>query len=192
MKIGIDYSINSPGICIETNGRHYFFTVQKKDSKCCRKLDMLSDVTVYVIEKENMTDFEFQDKQTTLIVDTIEEMMKISKEKELIIGIEDYIYYSQHNSLIDIVQATTLLKYKIIKKWGEGVLNKYSPTAVKKEFSGKGNASKEDMLGAFKKMEIKTPFHQWCCSMDKGHKPEEDFIDSYAVLYTLKKDLERE
>lgn len=189
MLIGIDYSINSPAVCTETAGFYNFFTVQRKDSKVLRKLDMLNDVQCITIEKEGMTDFEFIDKQTSMLVEYISTICSIHDETEICIGLEDYIYYSQQNSLIDIVQATTLLKYKIIKKWGEGVLNKYSPTKVKKSFTGSGKATKDDMLFAYQKLDMKNPFHNWCCSLTKSHKPEEDFIDSFAVLSTLKEDI---
>ena len=191
--VGIDYSINSPGIVVEPTDNYYlFFSVQKKDNKCCRKLDMLNDVQIMVIEKEGMTDFEFVDKQTDIIIRNIEEIQKLYKDNELCIGIEDYIYYSQQSSLIDIVQATTVLKYKIIKKWGEGVLNKYSPTHVKKTFAGNGRASKTDMLFAYNRLKKTNPFAQWCHKLSSEHKPEEDMIDSFAVLYTLKSELTNE
>ena len=195
MLVGIDYSINSPGICVETlieNKPFFnFFTVQKKDNKCCRKLSMLNDVQVVTLEKEDMTDFAFIDKQTDIIIECIENIMALHKEKELIIGMEDYIYYSQQNSLIDIVAATTILRYKIIKKWGEGVLNLYSPTNVKKVFTGNGKAKKDDMLFAYNRLRMNNPFAEWCHKLSKSQKPSEDLVDAYAVLFTLKKDLER-
>lgn len=189
--VGIDYSINSPAICVEAKENFYnFFTVQKKDNKCCRKLDMLNDVQVITLEKEGMTDFEFIDKQTDTIVEFIQTIMDLHKDKELLIGIEDYIYYSQQNSLIDIVQGTTVLKYKIIKKWGEKVLNKYSPTHIKKFATEKGTASKDDMLFAYNRLKLTNPFSEWCHKLSKSHKPEEDMIDSFWVLKTLKSELE--
>jgi Holliday junction resolvasome RuvABC endonuclease subunit len=195
MLVGIDYSLNSPAVCIETlkEGKPFynFITVQKKDNKCNRKLNMLNDVQVIVLEKDNASEFDFIDKQTDTIIQCIEQIMNLHKDKELIIGIEDYIYYSQQSSLIDIVQATTVLKYKIIKKWGEGTLNKYSPTHVKKTFAENGKASKDDMLFAYNRMKLTNPFAEWCHKLSKSHKPEEDCIDAFAVLYTLKSEMNK-
>lgn len=193
LNVGIDYSLNSPGIAVRTSKDNiFFFTVQKKDNKTNRKLNMLNDVNIITVEPEDTySKWDFIDAQTNAIINTLEELMRLHKADQIIISLEDYIYYSQQNSLIDIVEATTILKWKIIKKWGTGVLNLYSPTAVKKSFSGTGRAKKEDMLKTFNDLNLKTPFAEWCRKLEKTHKPEEDLIDAYAILTTMEKEMKQ-
>ena len=47
------------------------------------------------------------------------------------------------------------------------------------------------MLFAFNRLKSKTQFGEWCHKMSKSSKPEEDMIDAYWTLQTMKSEYER-
>lgn len=183
--IGIDFSLTSPAVCIEKDNEHFFYAIQRKENKLVRKLNMLNNVTVEICPKEGMTDFEYNDKMTDMLMRWINSNIGTNP----IFAMEDWIYSIRGNSLIDIVYATSIFRYKLIKKYGE--INFYSPTHIKKHATGKGNAKKEDMLFAFNRIHYKTPFGEWCHKMSKTEKPTEDMIDAYWTLSTLKSEMNK-
>lgn len=180
--IGIDYSLTSPACCISTDGKLLFYAIQRKENKAIRKLNMLNNITVEICSKEGLTDFEYMDKISDMMLRWINSNIGTNP----IFAMEDWIYSLRGNSLIDIVYATALFRYKLIKKYGEGSVNFYSPSHVKKHATTKGNAKKEDMLFAYNRLKQQDQFSQWCHKMSKTSKPEEDCIDSYWIMDTLK------
>lgn len=183
--VGIDFSITSPAVTIYKDNEYYFYAIQKKDSKVVRKLNMLNNVTVEICYSEGLTPFQYYDKMTDMLVRWINSNIG----PNTIFAMEDYAYGAKGNSLLDIVAATTIFRYKLIKKYGEEKLNLYSPTHVKKIFTGNGKADKTLMLKSFNELKLKSPFGDWCARMDKTSKPSEDIIDSFATLNVLKNEI---
>lgn len=183
--VGIDFSIASPAVTIKKNNELFFYAIQRKDSKITRKLNMLNNVTVEICSNEGLTPFQYYDKMTDMLVRWINSNIGPNP----LFAMEDYAYSAKGNSLLDLVAATTIFRYKLIKKYGEEKLNLYSPTHVKKEFTGNGKADKDMMLKKFNELKLKSPFGEWCARMDKTSKPCEDIIDSFATLNVLKNEI---
>lgn len=186
--VGIDFSIASPGITIEKEGELFYYAVQRKENKLVRKLNMLNNVTIEVCSNEGLTPFQYYDKMTDMMLRWINSNIG----PNTIFAMEDWIYSLRGNSLIDIVYATSIFRFKLIKKYGEDKLNFYAPSHIKKFATGKGNCSKDEMLFAFNRLNLITPFGQWCHKMSKTEKPTEDMIDSYWVMSTMKSELVNE
>lgn len=183
--VGIDFSIASPAVTIEKNNELFFYAIQRKDSKVVRKLNMLNNVTIEICSNEGLTPFQYYDKMTDMLVRWINSNIG----PQLLIAMEDWIYSLRGSALIDIVYATSILRYKLIKKYGEDKLNFYAPTHVKKSFTGNGRADKNMMLEQFKSLGFVFPLAQYVNALDKTQKPVEDIIDSYAVMNTMKSEL---
>lgn len=191
MTISLDHSINSSGICIEHNGSHQWIliTAASKPDKMSRKLSELNDVTVITYER---TDNNIKDGQRVgkIIVDSIKELQRIWKDNEIIIAKEDYAYSAQWNTLVQLVEHSSLVVHTIEQEL-ECTVHKYAPKYIKKAFTGNGNASKSDMHNAFCRMDLKGPFHNFCKQWNKAQNHVNDLIDAYAVLTTMKRDMSK-
>lgn len=184
--VGLDFSINSPAVTILKDNEYFFYAINRKDSEVVRKMNELSNVTVEICLNEGLTPFQYYDKMTDMLIRWINSNIG----PNTIFAMEDWVYSLRGNALIDIVYATSILRYKLIKKYGEDKLNFYSPTHVKKVFTGNGRADKNMMLEHFKSLGLVFPFAQYSASIDKSQKPAEDIIDSFAVLKTMELELD--
>lgn len=184
--VGLDFSINSPAVTILKDNEYFFYAIQRKDCKVVRKMNMLDNVTVEICLNEGLTPFQYYDKMTDMLIRWINSNIG----PNTIFALEDWIYSLRGSALIDIVYATSILRYKLIKKYGEDKLNFYSPTHVKKEFTGNGRADKNMMLEHFKSLGLVFPLSNYSNALDKTQKPLEDMIDSFAVLKTMENEIE--
>lgn len=184
--VGIDFSIASPAVTILKDNEYFFYAINRKDSEVVRKMNMLNNVTVEICLNEGLTPFQYYDKMTDMLIRWINSNIG----PNTIFAMEDWIYSLRGSALIDIVYATSILRYKLIKKYGEDKLNFYSPTHVKKEFTGNGRADKNMMLDHFKSLGLVFPLSNYSNALDKTQKPLEDMIDSFAVLKTMENEIE--
>ena len=183
--VGLDFSINSPAVTILKDNEYFFYAINRKDSKVVRKLNMLNNVTIEICSNEGLTPFQYYDKMTDMLIRWINSNIG----PNTIFALEDWIYSLRGSALIDIVYATSILRYKLIKKYGEDKLNFYSPTHVKKEFTGNGRADKNMMLEHFNSLGLVFPLSNYSNALDKTQKPLEDMIDSFAVLKTMENEI---
>lgn len=140
--IGLDVSKISTAMCLEKNDTIKFFSYStKKDNniwiKNTEHLINYRYITYDYLKEKDYSNSQIQklkefDETTNLIINDIIDNVNILDS--IRIGIEGYSYSSSAGPLIDIVEFTTLLKYKILHK-----LNKYtdikilSPLTVKSE-----------------------------------------------------------
>lgn len=189
MNIALDLSLNSSGICIEHKGTHQWLLIvaAPKPDKMSRKLSELNDVTVITYER---TDNNLKDGQRVgkIIADNIKELQRIWKDNEIRIAKEDYAYSAQWNTLVQLVEHSSLVVYTLEKELGCTV-HKYAPKHIKKVFTNNGNANKADMHNAFCRLDLKGPFHNFCKQWNKEQKHVNDLVDAYAVLKTMQLEL---
>jgi len=161
MKIGIDYSLSSPGVCVNTSEGEfkyedctfYFLTNTKKyDATFCRPF--VTNVRyIGTQHKPYSSEPERYSQIADWVIDIIksQSQLMIGKlwEKKPIIQIEDYSYGST-GRVFHIAENLGLLKYKLKMEcgWDYTLL---PPSVVKKFATDKGNANKELMLDAFEK-----------------------------------------
>ena len=172
---GIDYSMNSPGICIYDTNKELVF-------KNC-DFFVYSNTKVRLENFKNILitpqkEFSCSEERFSLISDYVCEILL--KYKIKCVGLEGYSYGSKSNRLFDIGENGGVLKHKL---WKSNIaINIFTPGQVKKNFSGKGNSNKESMYETLKTTE----------EINLGNKPDSpisDIIDSYAILKTLMKEL---
>ena len=189
MKIGIDYSLSSPGVCINTsNGEFkyedcsfYYLTGTKKYDNTFKDNDVCFVGTghkLYTSEPErynNIADW---------VIDIIKSHIKEYQiEKKLfywpgnpIIQIEDYSYGST-GRVFHIAENLGLLKYKLKMEcgWDYTLL---PPSVIKKFATDKGNANKDLMLEAFEK---NTGVNLELLFDTKSKSPITDVADAYFI-----------
>ena len=119
ITVGIDHSINSTGVCISNDEKTQWILISsvEKPNKMMRKLSELNDVTIMTYERtgDNLIDGQRVGK---IIVEIIKELQRIWKENELTIVKEDYAYSAQWNTLIQLVEHSSLMVYTIEKELG--------------------------------------------------------------------------
>ena len=152
MKIGIDYSLSSPGVCVNTSEGEfkyedctfYYLTSTKKYNNTFKDGGVKyvgAGHKLYTSEPErynNIADW---------VVDIINSY--VFWQEQPTIQIEDYSYGST-GRVFHIAENLGLLKYKLKMEcgWDYTLL---PPSVIKKFATDKGNANKELMLEAFEK-----------------------------------------
>lgn len=196
--VSIDFSINSPGICLYKDGKPHFIsflkpkTGTKKEQKLQEDMAMLDDVTLIYqeepdIKKQELTRVLRHRYISKGVCDIIEEHTDPT---------QPYAFYFEGssygtsrfgtNSLIDLASASSILKSDMIDRFDVAEMEVYAPTTIKK-FAGKGNMSKLDMWEAFLCLETLNQSELFkFCQQFKGDKkimkPIDDLVDAYFLL----------
>ena len=165
-KIGIDYSLTSPAICVNDGNLMFYYLTSKK--KWIGK------------QSENIIGYEHKEwkdpiERFTYISDFAIEIIKQTQNPE--IYIEGYSFGSKGQGVFQIAENCGILKYRLLEeKFG---YNTVVPSVVKKGATGKGNADKDLMYEAFVK-EVKIDLKQ-LFDTEKVGNPLSDIDDSYYI-----------
>lgn len=177
MIVGIDYSLNSPAICIaEKNEKieikdctfHYLSSVKKYQGKVSKKVHGHEYPKYY---SDNIQRF-------GMIGDWVLSLIKKTHTK---VFIEGYSYGSRGQGLFQIAENCGILKYKFLTEHHINYDN-IVPSVVKKRATGKGNASKEQMYEQFMKDGGKDLVSE--LGMNKLSNPVTDIVDAYYIMRT--------
>lgn len=166
--IGIDFSIQFPAVCISTDFTkfHWIACVNTNLTKSYKKL--VEDIqleykdfeiiflppkdfkkpTYSGIERAKLANY-------SLLVDKLIEKIKeyTHNSSDLIVSIEGIAYGAQGNALIDICQATGMLRKKVLDDLLNGQDERFfvfSPSELKNAIGAKGNANKFEIYTKFK------------------------------------------
>lgn len=199
--IGIDFSINSPGVCIANKeGFRWisffnigekpieeFFSGKKIPKGNITHLDIskLEMCEAYPYNRRKPSDDYIKDSQHKLedackLADLI--ISKLPEEGE--VWLEGFSYGSKGNSFIDMIFFNAILRSKIHEKTNLK-LSIASPSQVKK-YAGIGNANKEKMQKFFLERQdkdlIESTFFKYVLSLDEVNiKPIDDLIDAFFL-----------
>ena len=174
--VGIDYSLNSPAVCVSTNGGtsfsdcYFYYLTSKK--KYMGK--MLENVIGYEHKEYNGPIERFKNLSDWVlhILDTLHK-----KQTDKNIFIEGYSYGSKGQAIFQIAENGGILKYRLQKKF---TCKTIVPSVVKKLATGKGNADKQKMYEAFTRtqgVDLMKAFDQQTLN-----NPITDIIDSYYIM----------
>jgi hypothetical protein len=170
MKIGIDYSLSSPGVCVNTSDglanpnawrdrfsyqdcKFYFLTNTKKYVGTWREEVAFGPQSKVEYIGTPHKPYSSEPERYNNIANWVINIIKAQyppnhvSKKCPIIQIEDYSYGST-GRVFHIAENLGLLKYKLKIEcgWDYTLL---APSVIKKFATDKGNANKELMLGAF-------------------------------------------
>ena len=184
MKIGIDYSLSSPGVCVNTSVGEfkyedctfYFLTNTKKYDATFKDKSVEYIGTahqLYTSEPERYS--QIADWAINIIKSYGDATTGMNRIKPTI-QIEDYSYGST-GRVFHIAENLGLLKYKLKMEcgWDYTLL---PPSVIKKFATDKGNANKDLMLDAFEK-DTGTNLAQVFDTTSKS--PVSDVADAYFI-----------
>ena len=191
MKIGIDYSLSTPGICVNTSEeefryedcKFYYLTNTKKYVGTFKEKMAFGTSDVEYIgwaHKPYSSEPERYNNIANWTIDIIkfqcQLMIGTIWEKHPIIQIEDYSFGST-GRVFHIAENLGLLKYKLKIEcgWDYTLL---APSVIKKFATDKGNANKELMLGAFQE---DTGVNLEVLFDTKSKSPISDVTDAYFI-----------
>ena len=172
--VGIDYSLNSPAICIA--GDNFDF------DKC--SFHFLTRKKKYVGKfDKNIFGYEYKDFNTpierfTNISIWALDVIHKNKSNTAKVFIEGYSFGSKGQAVFQIAENCGILKYKL-QMSPSMLYETIVPSVVKKYASGKGNADKQLMYDSFTKhtgVDLMKMF-----DMGKLNNPVTDIIDSYYI-----------
>lgn len=204
--IAVDFSLNSPGICLYNDkSKKYRFiaylkpkTGTKKEQLLQEELTLLKDVTIVTqpdfTNDENFSGSELAkvkryDKMADDIINLI--LQESFPGDSFTIAFEGASYGSKTgtNNMIDMAAGAAILKLKMLKTLQPEDLLTVAPTSIKK-FAGKGNMNKIQVLEAFvnntidDKSLLKSQFYQKICELEFGSKipkPVDDLVDAFFL-----------
>ena len=172
--VGIDYSLNSPAICIADNSfdfnkcSFHFLTSKKKHIGNFGK-------NIFGYEhKEYNTPIERFTNISSWALDIIHKHKKDTAK----VFIEGYSFGSKGQAVFQIAENCGILKYRL--QMSPTILyDTIVPSVVKKHASGKGNADKQLMYNSFLNhtgADLLKAF-----DMGKLNNPVTDIVDSYYI-----------
>lgn len=213
IKIGIDFSINSPSMMWSRDGGEYhfvsFFNDEGKDwrnskAKTFRYHNILfeNNIVEMIPYTRLAIPKEYKMEQKTKMADATRlSLIIINKIKSIVndgeevkIGLEGFSFNSKGASYIDLIMYNCFLRERIVETFGPDSLVIVSPTEGKKNFSGKGNANKEKMIGAFIENHINdlniydTELWKYCSDNELDYnniKPIDDLVDSCGIFESI-------
>jgi len=188
--IGIDYSLNSTGICIRIGNEYKWGLVTSaKKSALHKKLSQIVNIKYYDIPL--MSDEYHKMFRLSIITDLIFEIIQDTiwnKEYDVEVRIEGFSYNSKGSSFIDLIQGQSFLRRDLIdyKLWPHII----APKMLKKKFTNSGNADKLVMLDSFMiiSTNLRDKFNEINSNdkalVTKGGKlvsPVSDLVDAFAL-----------
>jgi len=196
--VAVDYSINSPGICLLKDGKPHFIsylkpnTGTKKEQKLQEEMGMLDDVTlIYQPEPDVIKQEMARVMRHRTIAEGLSDIIAeyTNPDEEYRIYFEGSSYGTSRfgtNSLIDLASASSILKSYLIDRFNVTVLEVYAPTTIKKH-AGKGNMSKMQMWDVYINDESNRESGLWNFCQEfkedkKIMKPLDDLVDAYFIM----------
>ena len=174
--VGIDYSLNSPAVCVSTNGGTsfsdcYFYYLTSKKKHIGK---MLENVIGYE-HKEWTSPIERFSNLSDWVLHILDTLHKKQTNKNTFI--EGYSYGSKGQAIFQIAENGGILKYRLQKRYNCRTI---VPSVIKKFATGKGNADKEKMYEQFTRtqgVDLMKVF-----DVQKLNNPITDIIDSYYIM----------
>ena len=190
MKIGIDYSLSSPGICVNTSEeefryedcKFYYLTNTKKYEGTFKEKIAFGTSAVEYIGTPHRP-YNSEPERYNNIANWAINIIKLYGDATTglnrikpTIQIEDYSFGST-GRVFHIAENLGLLKYKLKIECGWDY-TLIAPSVIKKFATDKGNANKELMLGAFQE---DTGVNLEVLFDTKSKSPISDVADAYFI-----------
>jgi Holliday junction resolvasome RuvABC endonuclease subunit len=216
--VSIDFSILYPGVCICRDFTDFKWiavvnsNVRKKD---CDRFDWINHnypaIKILKTSSKRKKDEQYHVTERIKLINYLELMEvligaiheEVKEDPEILICLEGISFGSSGNSLVDISQATGMLKQQLANRLLNNNLDRFfifSPSELKNALGCKGNANKHEILAKFKSDPIIEPVknsdlfkliaqEDWVVEGDKILSPIIDMVDSFlgvAKVYSLK------
>lgn len=183
----IDYSINSPAICVYNTSQEfcfencYFYLNQEKISK--KEQKQRNNLNLQNINWSIRPSYNSNIERYSIVADWA--MSIIVTHNVEVIALEDYSLHAK-GKIFNIAEATGILKYYLFT---QGIqVYTFPPSQNKKIFSGKGNANKALMIDTFNQIHGINIAEQLGHKKDFTGSPVSDIVDSYSLINTFLKE----
>lgn len=174
--IGIDFSINSPGVCLIKNNHIKWISVYSVDEQDHHKLltkkdgpfkilDESKSITVSLRDKKDQTGKNYSETERNklnLFINLSDDIIRCIKKAvggftgdNVYVAIEGISFGSKGNTLMDLCMATGILRTQLLSEVLSGESDRFfvfSPGTIKKH-AIKGNAEKKDLYDSLLKNE---------------------------------------
>lgn len=151
--MGIDPSINSTGVCVYKDLKNIYYNIVPKLTK-----KMIVNKNLYInfikYEKYDTKDLTYSEKEdikTTNIYNIGLQIEKLIEEYNPDIINMEGVAYSSNGSVVDLAGLNYIIRV-LAKKHNKNI-NILSPTSVKKFATGNGQAEKNIMIDAWKRLD---------------------------------------
>lgn len=203
--ITIDFSLNSPGICIYSNNKYNFIgylkpgTGTKKEQKLQEDLNSLEDTQIsYQPDWTNNEAYSKSEmikiqRHTQTAKDIIDAIIEITGNDSLfVIAFEGSSYGSSSgtNNIIDMAAGAAILKMEMMSRLEVLDMMTIAPSTIKKH-AGKGNMKKDELWTKFlenvlKDSNLENSSLLGFCKVEVGitkkvPKPLDDLVDAYFL-----------
>ena len=170
-KVGIDYSLTSPAVCVNNGELKFYYLTTKK-----KWVGKQSENIIGYEHKEWTDPIERFKNISDFVIDILfSNPLFESTNPE--IYIEGYSFGSKGQGLFQIAENCGILKFRLLQKnYNYDIV---VPSVVKKGATRKGNADKDMMYEAFLK-ETKIDLKQ-ILDTEKCGNPLSDIVDSYYI-----------
>lgn len=172
---GIDYSYTSPAICVyDTCKKLTFENLSLHNFSDKKKLQGLHGSNVRI---ELMPEYSSPEERYRNICTWASRVLFEYKVEE--VTIEGYSFGASSGLVFNIAENASLIKqYMSLKNIP---FSTPSPSQVKKNFTGKGNAKKDMMVDRFHEVFPHIKIHE-ILGIKEMAKPIDDLVDSFAVM----------
>lgn len=215
--IGVDFSLNSPGICILSKDscrwislhrtKNIIANMIKKEGSPFKVLNDTDFVDINIITRKEFSD-EYHIKEREKIINAVYfsdlaiELLEPYLKHDTVVGMEGLSFGSSGNSLIDISMTTALFRSGIIKRINPENFFVFSPTTIKK-FALKGNCKKDELYERLiekrKEDSRLSPFinileqnkASWVKGTNKVENPCSDLIDATWISLFIEENVEK-
>ncbi len=210
--VTVDFSLNSPGICIwqsDTNRYHFISylkpgTGTKAEQRRQEEIDTFSDVSLIDQPDWKASVGDYSKNEFAKIIrykTTADHLIKLitgitQTTEDYYIAFEGSSYGSKMgtNNIIDMAAGAAILKEQMIARLDVKKLMTVAPTTIKKH-AGKGNMNKAALWMAFlnnvcESPELaNSPLYKYCVSeigeVKKVPKPFDDLVDAWFLNHYL-------
>lgn len=210
--VTVDFSLNSPGICIwqsDTNRYHFISYLKpnsgtKAEQRRQEEIETFSDVSLIHQPDWKASVGDYSKNEFAKIIrykTTAEHLIKLitgitQTTEDYHIAFEGSSYGSKMgtNNIIDMAAGAAILKEQMISKLEVKNLLTVAPTTIKKH-AGKGNMNKAALWMAFlnnvcESPELaNSPLYKYCVSeigeVKKVPKPFDDLVDAWFLNHYL-------
>jgi Holliday junction resolvasome RuvABC endonuclease subunit len=205
--IGIDMSLRSPAIAImtipeqKTTDSNFspsfeyrisfrYVPQNKKQMKLrlCHNHVTMEPMDLHVSERKK----EDGDRMVRYS-NVVEEMVSIIQDQKsqdpcVQVYMEDYAYSIHSSSTSILCELGGILKYRLYQN--DISVNLLSPTWIKKQFTGKGNANKIDMIRTYHDLGMPNIYDLFGIERRRRDQknvpsPISDIVDSFAIVHTV-------
>ena len=167
-KIGIDYSLTSPAICVNDGNLMFYYLTSKKKWIGQQSEDIIG----YEHKEYNNPIIRFSNISMWAL-----DIIHKHKTDTAKVFVEGYSFGSKGQAVFQIAENCGILKYRLQEMNID--YDTIVPSVVKKGATGKGNADKDLMYESFSK-ETNTDLKKMF-DVQKIGNPVSDIVDSYYI-----------